>query len=100
MSRYGNGLSWSPANSAQQIEVLRYDDDGAGSPSTGTEISLAILEAGSTGYIDFLPNDNTIYHYRVRHTNPNWTAGGYSAYVRTKARTIPQFGQPQETSTV
>lgn len=95
MSRYGVGISWSVANSAQQVEVLRYDDDGAGNPSTGTETTIAILVPGSTGYIDFLPNDNTLYHYRVRHTNANWTPGGYSAYLRSKAATIPGFAGPE-----
>lgn len=99
MARYGIGMTWTITNSAQAIEVLRYDDDGTGNPSTGTETSMATLEPGSTGYIDFLPNNNTIYHYRVRHTETDWTAGGYSAYLRAKARIIPQFGQAERSVT-
>lgn len=94
MSQYGIGFTWTIANSAQQVEVLRYADS-SGTLSTGTEESIAILEPGIDQYIDFLPNDNTLRHYRVRHTMPGYTAGAYSPSVRAKARPIPQYEEPQ-----
>lgn len=93
MPSYGIAMGWVIANSAQQTEVLRYNDS-SGNPSTGTETSIAIVVAGSMFFTDLLPNDSTFRHYRVRHVVTGYANGAYSNYIRAKPGVIPQYGDP------
>lgn len=87
---YGIGISWVVANTREYVEVFRAPDDGTGNPDTANGTMIAILNPNTNQYLDVLPNDSTIRHYRVRHVFPGYNDGAYTSYLRAKPVPIPQ----------
>ena len=85
---YGIKFIWEVANTREYVEVFRAPDDGTGSPSTSGSM-IAILNPSITEFIDSLPNDSTLRHYRLRHVFPGYNDGTWTGYLRAKPAPIP-----------
>lgn len=86
---YGIVIAWLAESATESVEVFRAPDDGTGSPDTANGSTIVTQSSSQNWYADYLPNDSTFRHYRVRHVKDGYANGAYTGYVRARPISIP-----------
>jgi tetrahydromethanopterin S-methyltransferase subunit F len=74
------------SNQVYDIVIERAPDAG-GSP--GTAVEIAVVSGSTTTYIDPLPADGLLYHYRIAHRYGGFTQSAWTPWVVTSAGGVP-----------
>lgn len=78
----GVALALWASNQSYDI-VIERAPDASGNP--GTAEVIAVMNGSSSVYIDPLPIDGAVYHYRIAHRYAGFTQSAYTAWVQTTA---------------
>lgn len=87
---YGIVVRITPASGAWSMEIER----SSGTVGSTAWVQIASMNTDGTvvDYSDYLPNDNGIRNYRVRHSKSGYTASAWS--TRKSARPTELYGTP------
>jgi len=91
--RTGCAVALWPSDTSCDYELERAPDS-AGSPDTGSSVTLGVVPGTSETYFDPRPTGSGPWWYRVRSTAPGHTASGWTDWVSIEPQDVAGYYRP------